>query len=60
MPSGMSERGMGSAVGQVPDYIEMATRWAPNTECLYSKLTPNITDIRYLARALKVELMQLA
>ena len=26
-PHGMSERGMGSAVGQVPDYIEMITRW---------------------------------
>ena len=26
-PHGMSERGMGSAVGQVPDYIEMVTRW---------------------------------
>ena len=26
-PHGMSERGMGSAVGQVPEYIEMVTRW---------------------------------
>ncbi|MFV0300091.1 MAG: NAD-dependent dihydropyrimidine dehydrogenase subunit PreA, partial [Paracoccus sp. (in: a-proteobacteria)] len=26
-PHGMSERGMGSAVGQVPGYIEMVTRW---------------------------------
>jgi dihydropyrimidine dehydrogenase (NAD+) subunit PreA len=23
----MAERGMGSAVGQVPEYIEMVTRW---------------------------------
>ena len=27
-PHGMSERGMGSAVGQVPEYIQMATEWA--------------------------------
>ena len=26
-PHGMSERGMGSAVGQVPEYIEMVVRW---------------------------------
>ena len=26
-PHGMAERGMGSAVGQVPEYIEMVTRW---------------------------------
>src|SRR5262249_30745329 len=26
-PHGMSERGMGSAVGQVPEYLEMVTRW---------------------------------
>jgi dihydropyrimidine dehydrogenase (NAD+) subunit PreA len=26
-PHGMSERGMGAAVGQVPEYIEMVVRW---------------------------------
>ena len=26
-PHGMSERGMGSAVGQVPEYVEMVARW---------------------------------
>ena len=26
-PHGMSERGRGSAVGQVPEYIEMVARW---------------------------------
>jgi dihydropyrimidine dehydrogenase (NAD+) subunit PreA len=26
-PHGMAERGMGGAVGQVPEYIEMVTRW---------------------------------
>lgn len=52
-PHGMSERGMGSAVGQVPDYIEMVTRWckAHTRMPVIVKLTPNITDIRYPARA---------
>ncbi len=52
-PHGMSERGMGSAVGQVPDYIEMVTRWCKqNTRMpVIVKLTPNITDIRHPARA---------
>ena len=52
-PHGMSERGMGSAVGQVPEYIEMVARWVKeNTRlpCIV-KLTPNITDIRKPARA---------
>ncbi len=52
-PHGMSERGMGAAVGQVPDYIEMVTRWCKETTSMpvIVKLTPNITDIRYPARA---------
>ncbi|MFZ5964308.1 NAD-dependent dihydropyrimidine dehydrogenase subunit PreA [Thalassococcus sp. BH17M4-6] len=52
-PHGMSERGMGSAVGQVPEYIEMVTRWVKqNTRmpCIV-KLTPNITDIKKPAAA---------
>ena len=54
-PHGMSERGMGSAVGQVPDYIEMVARWckAITRMPVIVKLTPNITDIRYPARAAK-------
>ncbi|MDW4498422.1 NAD-dependent dihydropyrimidine dehydrogenase subunit PreA [Sulfitobacter sp. D35] len=54
-PHGMSERGMGSAVGQVPEYIEMVTRWAKaNTRMpVIVKLTPNITDIRKPAEAAK-------
>ena len=47
-PHGMSERGMGSAVGQVPEYAEMITEWVKEkarTPVLV-KLTPNITDIR--------------
>ena len=52
-PHGMSERGMGSAVGQVPEYIEMVTRWAKaHTRMpVIVKLTPNITDIRKPASA---------
>ena len=52
-PHGMSERGMGSAVGQVPEYIEMVTRWVKaNTRMpVIVKLTPNITDIRKPAEA---------
>ncbi|SNR34719.1 NAD-dependent dihydropyrimidine dehydrogenase subunit PreA [Puniceibacterium sediminis] len=52
-PHGMSERGMGSAVGQVPEYIEMVTRWVKqNTPmpCIV-KLTPNITDVKQPALA---------
>ncbi|MFO1120723.1 MAG: NAD-dependent dihydropyrimidine dehydrogenase subunit PreA [Hyphomicrobiales bacterium] len=52
-PHGMSERGMGAAVGQVPEYIEMVSRWCKQHSRLpvIVKLTPNITDIRYPARA---------
>ncbi|WP_424966622.1 NAD-dependent dihydropyrimidine dehydrogenase subunit PreA [Dinoroseobacter sp. S375] len=54
-PHGMSERGMGSAVGQVPEYIEMVARWCKQHTRMpvIVKLTPNITDIRYPARAAK-------
>jgi dihydropyrimidine dehydrogenase (NAD+) subunit PreA len=54
-PHGMSERGMGAAVGQVPEYIEMVTRWCKQYCRLpvIVKLTPNINDIRYPARAAK-------
>lgn len=52
-PHGMPERGMGAAVGQVPQYVEMVTRWC-KTYCrlpVIVKLTPNITDVRLPARA---------
>ena len=54
-PHGMSERGMGAAVGQVPEYIEMVTRWCKQYCRLpvIVKLTPNIADIRFPARAAK-------
>jgi dihydropyrimidine dehydrogenase (NAD+) subunit PreA len=49
----MSERGMGSAVGQVPEYIEMVARWCKQHSRMpvIVKLTPNITDIRKPAQA---------
>ncbi|KKJ78546.1 dihydropyrimidine dehydrogenase [Kiloniella litopenaei] len=52
-PHGMSERGMGAAVGQVPEYVEMVTRWCKtHTDMpVIVKLTPNISDVRQSARA---------
>src|SRR3977135_719717 len=54
-PHGMSERGMGSAVGQVPEYAEMITAWVKEKAKtpVIVKLTPNISDIRVVARAAK-------
>jgi dihydropyrimidine dehydrogenase (NAD+) subunit PreA len=52
-PHGMSERGMGAAVGQVPEYTEMITSWvkeAAKTPVIV-KLTPNVTDIARIAAA---------
>jgi dihydropyrimidine dehydrogenase (NAD+) subunit PreA len=52
-PHGMSERGMGAAVGQDPELVEEITRWVKEvaTVPVIVKLTPNITDVRYTARA---------
>ncbi|MDP9146328.1 MAG: NAD-dependent dihydropyrimidine dehydrogenase subunit PreA [Acidobacteriota bacterium] len=52
-PHGMSERGMGSAVGQVPEYCEQITRWVMEVAKIpvIVKLTPNISDITMPARA---------
>ena len=54
-PHGMSERGMGSAVGQVPEYVEMVARWckAKTRMPVIVKLTPNISNILHPARAAK-------
>jgi dihydropyrimidine dehydrogenase (NAD+) subunit PreA len=54
-PHGMSERGMGAAVGQVPEYVEMVVRWCKQYSRMpvITKLTPNISDIRRPARAAK-------
>lgn len=52
-PHGMSERGMGAAVGQHADLIEAVTTWVKEVARVpvIVKLTPNITDIRVPARA---------
>ncbi len=52
-PHGMSERGMGAAVGQVPDYVEMVTRWCKQHTRMpvIVKLTPNVASILAPARA---------
>jgi dihydropyrimidine dehydrogenase (NAD+) subunit PreA len=54
-PHGMSERGMGSAVGQVPEYCGQITEWVKERARtpVIVKLTPNISDIRMPARAAK-------
>jgi dihydropyrimidine dehydrogenase (NAD+) subunit PreA len=52
-PHGMSERGMGSAVGQVPDYTCMITEWVKEVATIpvMVKLTPNVGDITAIGRA---------
>ena len=52
-PHGMSERGMGSAMGQVPEYTCMVTEWVKEATRLpvIVKLTPNVTSINPPARA---------
>lgn len=52
-PHGMSERGMGSAMGQVPEYTCMVTEWVMDvaTKPVIVKLTPNVTDVVQPARA---------
>ncbi len=52
-PHGMCERGMGSAVGQNPDVIEAIVGWVMEVAEIpvIVKLTPNITDVTYAARA---------
>jgi dihydropyrimidine dehydrogenase (NAD+) subunit PreA len=52
-PHGMSERGMGAAVGQVPEYCEQITGWVMQAARIpvIVKLTPNITNIVEPARS---------
>lgn len=54
-PHGMSERGMGSAVGQVPEYCKMITEWVTEVSTIpvLVKLTPNVGNIQPPARAAK-------
>jgi dihydropyrimidine dehydrogenase (NAD+) subunit PreA len=46
-PHGMSERGMGSAMGQVPEYTCMVTEWVKEVSEIpvIVKLTPNVAHI---------------
>ncbi len=55
-PHGMCERGMGSAIGQVPDLVEKTTRWVKEVVDIpvFTKLTPNITNILEPAEAAKM------
>ncbi len=52
-PHGMSERGMGSAVGQVPEYASRIVGWVKEVARtpVIAKLTPNVGDIVAIARA---------
>jgi dihydropyrimidine dehydrogenase (NAD+) subunit PreA len=52
-PHGMSERGMGSAVGQVPEYTHRIVAWVKEVARtpVIVKLTPNVADVRYIGRA---------
>jgi dihydropyrimidine dehydrogenase (NAD+) subunit PreA len=52
-PHGMSERGMGSAVGQVPDYTSLITEWVKEVATIpvMVKLTPNVSDVVAIGRA---------
>src|ERR1700731_4312458 len=52
-PHGMSERGMGAAVGQVPEYCEQISRWVMEAATIpgIMKLTPNVTNVVLPARA---------
>jgi dihydropyrimidine dehydrogenase (NAD+) subunit PreA len=52
-PHGMSERGMGAAVGQVPEYTKLITSWVKEVARtpVLVKLTPNITDVTYIGAA---------
>jgi dihydropyrimidine dehydrogenase (NAD+) subunit PreA len=52
-PHGMSERGMGAAVGQVPEYTKLITSWVKEVARtpVLVKLTPNVTDVGYMGAA---------
>jgi len=52
-PHGMSERGMGAAVGQVPEYVQQCAEWCKKYANIpvIVKLTPNITNIVHPAEA---------
>ncbi|MFH2070147.1 MAG: NAD-dependent dihydropyrimidine dehydrogenase subunit PreA [Elusimicrobiota bacterium] len=54
-PHGMPEKGMGMAIGQIPDVCQTITTWVKEVAKtpVMAKMTPNITDILVPARASK-------
>jgi dihydropyrimidine dehydrogenase (NAD+) subunit PreA len=54
-PHGMNERGMGAAVGQVPEYTKMITEWVMEVAQVpvLVKLTPNVTNPAIVGSAAK-------
>ena len=52
-PHGHPEKGMGAAMGQDPERVEIVTRWVVEAVDVpvWAKMTPNITDITVPARA---------
>jgi dihydroorotate dehydrogenase subfamily 1 len=53
-PHGHPEKGMGAAMGQDPERVEMVTRWVVEVAGgapVWAKMTPNITDITVPAAA---------
>eukprot|EP00163_Fabomonas_tropica_P009643 TRINITY_DN1946_c0_g1_i2.p1 TRINITY_DN1946_c0_g1~~TRINITY_DN1946_c0_g1_i2.p1 ORF type:complete len:890 (+),score=358.61 TRINITY_DN1946_c0_g1_i2:774-3443(+) len=55
-PHGMGEKGMGLACGQNPDMVRDICKWvraAVGDLPFFAKLTPNVTDVRNIARAAK-------
>lgn len=52
-PHGMTERKMGSEMGEHPDLTEEVTRWVTEVSNIpvWAKMTPNITNIREPAQA---------
>jgi dihydropyrimidine dehydrogenase (NADP+) len=52
-PHGMGEKGMGLACGQDPEIVKTITQWVKKAVKIpvFIKLTPNITDVRMIAKA---------
>jgi len=59
-PHGMPEKGMGTAIGQIPEYVEKITHLCRRSTSLpiIVKLTPNVTDIRLVKMRLACCLIQ--
>uniref|UniRef100_A0A158R6B8 Dihydropyrimidine dehydrogenase [NADP(+)] n=1 Tax=Syphacia muris TaxID=451379 RepID=A0A158R6B8_9BILA len=54
-PHGMGERGMGLACGQDPKLVRQISEWVHSVAKIpfFPKMTPNVTDIREIAKAAK-------